>query len=86
MKALLHFYIVFISIFLARSQDSIKYLSLISTEEEYALLKGNPNTSKFGEVDAIKDNCNDSRSLGLGIENHDAKSFFQKTLSYLKKN
>lgn len=34
----------------------------------------------FREVDAIKDNCNDSRSLGLGIENHDAKSFFQKTL------
>ena len=54
MKALLYFYIVFLSIFLARSQDSTKYLSLISTEEEYALLKGNPNTSKFGEVDAIK--------------------------------
>ena len=54
MKVLLHFYIVFLSIFLVRSQDSLKYLSLISTEEEYALLKGNPNTSKFGEVDAIK--------------------------------
>ena len=54
MKLLLHFHIVFLSIFLARSQDSVKYLSLISTEEEYAILKGNPNTSKFGEVDAIK--------------------------------
>jgi pyruvate,water dikinase len=54
MKALLYFYIVFLSIFFVRSQDSIKYLSLISTEQEYALLKGNPNTSKFGEVDAIK--------------------------------
>ena len=54
MKLLLHFHIVFLSIFLARSQDSIKYLSLISAEEEYAILKGNPNTSKFGEVDAIK--------------------------------
>ena len=54
MKALLHFYIVFLSIFLVRSQESVKYLSFISTEEEYALLKGNPNTSKFGEVDAIK--------------------------------
>ena len=35
-------------------QDSTHFLSKISTEDEYALLKGNPNTSKFGEVDAVK--------------------------------
>ena len=35
-------------------QDSTHFLSQISTEDEYAILKGNPNTSKFGEVDAVK--------------------------------
>ena len=37
-----------------RSQDTIHCLQNIFTEAEYALLKGNPNTSKFGEVDALK--------------------------------
>jgi len=48
---------LFISISLAfvlRSQDTVHYLQNISTEAEYVLLKGNPNTSKFGEVDALK--------------------------------
>ena len=36
------------------SQDSTHFLSQISSEDEYALLKGDPNTSKFGEVDAVK--------------------------------
>ena len=36
------------------AQDSTHFLSQISTEDEYAILKGNPNTSKFGEVDAVK--------------------------------
>ncbi|MBL6661194.1 MAG: hypothetical protein ISP70_06825 [Crocinitomicaceae bacterium] len=54
MKLILHFYIVFLGIFFVRSQESVKYLNSISTEEEYAILKGNPNTSKFGEVDAVK--------------------------------
>ncbi|MDC3309019.1 PEP/pyruvate-binding domain-containing protein [Crocinitomicaceae bacterium] len=45
------------------SQDSTHFLSQISSEDEYALLKGDPNTSKFGEVDAVKvlyDIINDS--------------------------
>ena len=36
------------------SQDSLHYLSSISIQEDFASLKGNPNTSKFGEVDAVK--------------------------------
>ena len=36
------------------AQDSTHFLSKISSEDEYALLKGDPNTSKFGEVDAVK--------------------------------
>ena len=36
------------------SQHSTHFLSQISSEDEYALLKGDPNTSKFGEVDAVK--------------------------------
>ena len=36
------------------SQDSLHYLSSISNQEDFASLKGNPNTSKFGEVDAVK--------------------------------
>ncbi len=37
-----------------RAQDTVHCLQNISSETEYELLKGNPNTSKFGEVDALK--------------------------------
>ena len=50
-------YIVIISICIAVcsfSQSKTHYLSNISSEEDYSLLKGKPNTSKFGDVDALK--------------------------------
>ena len=53
MRYLLHL-IILITASWSYSQDSLHYLSSISNEEDFALLKGNPNTSKFGEVDAVK--------------------------------
>ena len=48
---------VLLTLNLSYAQDTIDCLSIISNEEEYALLKGRPNTSKFGEVDAVKVIC-----------------------------
>ena len=53
MKFLLNLFIL-CSLNFSIAQDTINCLSVISNEEEYSLLKGNPNTSKFGEVDAVK--------------------------------
>ncbi|MDB3904891.1 PEP/pyruvate-binding domain-containing protein [Crocinitomicaceae bacterium] len=49
------FSFIFISLIACSfGQDSTHFLSEISTEDEYGILKGNPNTSKFGQVDAVK--------------------------------
>jgi hypothetical protein len=53
MKLLLNLFVL-LTLNLSVAQDTINCLSFISNEEEYSLLKGNPNTSKFGEVDAVK--------------------------------
>ena len=53
MKHLLYV-IILITASWSYSQDSLHCLSLISNEEDFKLLKGKPNTSKFGEVDALK--------------------------------
>ncbi len=56
MKLLLNLFVL-LTLNLSYAQDTIDCLSIISNEEEYALLKGRPNTSKFGEVDAVKVIC-----------------------------